>query len=187
MASHRYALQDMDKFSLKDSGRGDSEAGDSDCDMGRESPVDRLLLGEGFSDLMHLEMHHRLHPGEILWCNPPLQPMSLCKMTPFPVLRHLHNSMTRRQSADLHTQHLLLQQLTLKYCFTIQSIIAPQFYCTLQKLSVVGFWLISRLASLWVSWNGHFPLMILEIRDSFLSSNWKWATTETSCLPADRT
>lgn len=61
----RYALQDMDKFSLKDSGRGDSEAGDSDCEMGRESPVDRLLLGEGFSDLMHLEMHHRLHPGEI--------------------------------------------------------------------------------------------------------------------------
>lgn len=62
----RYALQDMDKFSLKDSGRGDSEAGDSDCDMGRESPVDRLLLGEGFSDLIHLEMHHRLHPGELL-------------------------------------------------------------------------------------------------------------------------
>lgn len=54
----------MDKFSLKDSGRGDSEAGDSDCDMGRDSPVDRLLLGEGFSDLIHLEMHHRLHPGE---------------------------------------------------------------------------------------------------------------------------
>ncbi|XP_074521309.1 protocadherin-18a isoform X2 [Halichoeres trimaculatus] len=61
--SYRYALQDMDKFSLKDSGRGDSEAGDSDCDMGRDSPVDRLLLGEGFSDLMHLEMHHRLHPA----------------------------------------------------------------------------------------------------------------------------
>ncbi|XP_007544313.1 protocadherin-18 isoform X1 [Poecilia formosa] len=61
--SYRYALQDMDKFSLKDSGRGDSEAGDSDCEMGRESPVDRLLLGEGFSDLMHLEMHHRLHPA----------------------------------------------------------------------------------------------------------------------------
>ncbi|CAJ1052987.1 LOW QUALITY PROTEIN: protocadherin-18a [Xyrichtys novacula] len=61
--SYRYALQDMDKFSLKDSGRGDSEAGDSDCDMGRESPVDRLLLGEGFSDLIHFEMHHRLHPA----------------------------------------------------------------------------------------------------------------------------
>lgn len=70
---HRYALQDMDKFSLKDSGRGDSEAGDSDCDMGRESPVDRLLMGEGFSDLIHLEMH-RLHPGE-----PQPDPMKLIR------------------------------------------------------------------------------------------------------------
>lgn len=49
----------MDKFSLKDSGRGDSEAGDSDCEMGRESP----LLGEGFGELFTPDGHHRLHPG----------------------------------------------------------------------------------------------------------------------------
>ncbi|XP_031670755.1 protocadherin-18-like isoform X2 [Oncorhynchus kisutch] len=60
--SYRYALQDMDKFSLKDSGRGDSDAGDSDYDMGRESPIDRLL-GDGFSELYHLDMLHRLHPA----------------------------------------------------------------------------------------------------------------------------
>ncbi|XP_016347212.1 protocadherin-18a isoform X3 [Sinocyclocheilus anshuiensis] len=61
--SYRYALQDMDKFSLKDSGRGDSDAGDSDCEMGRDSPIDRLL-GDGFGDLFHNDGHHRLHPGE---------------------------------------------------------------------------------------------------------------------------
>ncbi|XP_065110488.1 protocadherin-18a isoform X2 [Paramisgurnus dabryanus] len=59
--SYRYALQDMDKFSLKDSGRGDSDAGDSDCEMGRDSPIDRLL-GDGFGDLFHTDGHHRLHP-----------------------------------------------------------------------------------------------------------------------------
>ncbi|XP_016347211.1 protocadherin-18a isoform X2 [Sinocyclocheilus anshuiensis] len=59
--SYRYALQDMDKFSLKDSGRGDSDAGDSDCEMGRDSPIDRLL-GDGFGDLFHNDGHHRLHP-----------------------------------------------------------------------------------------------------------------------------
>ncbi|XP_037316780.2 protocadherin-18b isoform X3 [Pungitius pungitius] len=41
--SYRFALNEMDKFSLKDSGRGDSEAGDSDYEPGRESPMDRLL------------------------------------------------------------------------------------------------------------------------------------------------
>ncbi|XP_066504809.1 protocadherin-18b [Hoplias malabaricus] len=57
--SYRYALNEMDKFSLKDSGRGDSEAGDSDCEMGRESP----LLGEGFNELFTPDGHHRLHPA----------------------------------------------------------------------------------------------------------------------------
>ncbi|XP_059821197.1 protocadherin-18a [Hypanus sabinus] len=59
--SYRYALQDMDKFSLKDSGRGDSEAGDSDYDLGRDSPIDRLL-GEGFSDLFVTD-NQRFHPA----------------------------------------------------------------------------------------------------------------------------
>ncbi|KAM8939483.1 protocadherin-18 [Pelodytes ibericus] len=58
--SYRYALQDMDKFSLKDSGRGDSEAGDSDYDLGRDSPIDRFL-GEGFSELF-LTDGHRMPP-----------------------------------------------------------------------------------------------------------------------------
>uniref|UniRef100_A0A671L4T0 Protocadherin 18a n=1 Tax=Sinocyclocheilus anshuiensis TaxID=1608454 RepID=A0A671L4T0_9TELE len=59
--SYRYALQDMDKFSLKDSGRGDSDAGDSDCEMGRDSPIDRLL-GDGFGDLFHSDGHHPALP-----------------------------------------------------------------------------------------------------------------------------
>ncbi|XP_035388281.1 protocadherin-18b isoform X1 [Electrophorus electricus] len=55
--SYRSALNEMDKFSLKDSGRGDSEAGDSDCEMGRESP----LLGE-LGELFTPDGQHRLHP-----------------------------------------------------------------------------------------------------------------------------
>ncbi|KAL2077725.1 hypothetical protein ACEWY4_027229 [Coilia grayii] len=57
--SYRYALNEMDKFSLKDSGRGDSEAGDSDCEMGRESP----LMGEGFNELFTPDGQPRLHPA----------------------------------------------------------------------------------------------------------------------------
>ncbi|XP_024238701.1 protocadherin-18 isoform X1 [Oncorhynchus tshawytscha] len=59
--SYRYALNDMDKFSLKDSGRGDSEAGDSDYEAGRESPIDRLL-GEAFNELYPHDGQHRPHP-----------------------------------------------------------------------------------------------------------------------------
>lgn len=58
----RYALNEMDKFSLKDSGRGDSEAGDSDYEPGRESPMDRLL-GEGFTELYAPDGQHRTHAG----------------------------------------------------------------------------------------------------------------------------
>ncbi|RVE67574.1 hypothetical protein OJAV_G00104380 [Oryzias javanicus] len=58
--SYRYALNEMDKFSLKDSGRGDSEAGDSDYEPGRESPMDRLL-GEGFTELYAPDGRHRPH------------------------------------------------------------------------------------------------------------------------------
>lgn len=52
----------MDKFSLKDSGRGDSEAGDSDYEPGRESPMDRLL-GEGFTEIYAPDGQHRAHAG----------------------------------------------------------------------------------------------------------------------------
>ncbi|XP_063045610.1 protocadherin-18b isoform X2 [Engraulis encrasicolus] len=58
--SYRYALNEMDKFSLKDSGRGDSEAGDSDCEMGRESP----LMGEGgYHELFTPDGQPRPHPA----------------------------------------------------------------------------------------------------------------------------
>ncbi|KAM4586024.1 protocadherin-18b isoform 2-T2 [Fundulus diaphanus] len=58
--SYRYALNEMDKFSLKDSGRGDSEAGDSDYEPGRESPVERFL-GEGFTELYSPDGQHCSH------------------------------------------------------------------------------------------------------------------------------
>ncbi|KAF7686626.1 protocadherin-18a isoform X2 [Silurus meridionalis] len=57
--SYRYTLPELDKFSLKDSGRGDS---DSDGELGRDSPIDRLL-GDGFSELFHIDTHSRVHSG----------------------------------------------------------------------------------------------------------------------------
>nr|XP_061792742.1 protocadherin-18-like [Nerophis lumbriciformis] len=60
--SYRYALNEMDKFSLKDSGRGDSDAGDSDYEPGRDSPLDRLL-GEGLAEIYIPDVHHRVHAG----------------------------------------------------------------------------------------------------------------------------
>lgn len=59
----------MDKFSLKDSGRGDSEAGDSDYEAGRESPMDRLL-GEGFTEIYAPDGQHRSHAGTPLVLHP---------------------------------------------------------------------------------------------------------------------
>ncbi|XP_077433760.1 protocadherin-18b isoform X2 [Vanacampus margaritifer] len=58
--SYRYALNEMDKFSLKDSGRGDSDAGDSDYEPGRDSPMDRLL-GEGLAEFCTPDVHHKTH------------------------------------------------------------------------------------------------------------------------------
>lgn len=60
----------MDKFSLKDSGHGDSEAGDSDYEPGRESPMDRLL-GEGFIELYAPDGKHRPHAGTSQALHPP--------------------------------------------------------------------------------------------------------------------
>lgn len=79
----RYALNEMDKFSLKDSGRGDSEAGDSDYEPGRESPMDRLL-GEGFTEIYAPDGQHRPHAGTTL---PPHSPhLTTSPFTPFHVI-----------------------------------------------------------------------------------------------------
>lgn len=76
LSARRYALNEMDKFSLKDSGRGDSEAGDSDYEPGRESPMDRLL-GEGFTEIHAPDGQHRPHAGTTLPRHPPHLPALL--------------------------------------------------------------------------------------------------------------
>ncbi|XP_007906331.1 protocadherin-18 [Callorhinchus milii] len=47
----RAVAQDVDRTSLKDSGHGESEAGDSDCETGHDTPLEQLLEA-GFSDLL---------------------------------------------------------------------------------------------------------------------------------------
>uniref|UniRef100_A0A3Q3FS39 Protocadherin 18b n=1 Tax=Labrus bergylta TaxID=56723 RepID=A0A3Q3FS39_9LABR len=87
--SYRYALNEMDKFSLKDSGRGDSEAGDSDYEPGRESPMDRLL-GEGFTEIYAPDGQHRTHAAMRL-CTEECRVLGhsdQCWMPPWPRRRH---------------------------------------------------------------------------------------------------
>lgn len=79
----RYALNEMDKFSLKDSGRGDSEAGDSDYEPGRESPMDRLL-GEGFTEIYAPDGQHRTHAGTPLASLP--LPLPLTTFSSHPII-----------------------------------------------------------------------------------------------------
>lgn len=82
----RYALNEMDKFSLKDSGRGDSEAGDSDYEPGRESPMDRLL-GEGFIEIYAPDGQHRTHAGTPLATSPSITQQASLHIPSLPFCR----------------------------------------------------------------------------------------------------
>ncbi|XP_043559053.1 protocadherin-18-like [Chiloscyllium plagiosum] len=84
LKNYRAAMQEADGTSLKDSGQGESEEGDSDCDTGRNSPIDRLLE-EGLNDLLSRggwttpELGARASTGEELSLE------ELCWMLPSPL------------------------------------------------------------------------------------------------------
>lgn len=185
----------MDKFSLKDSGRGDSEAGDSDCDMGRESPVDRLLLGEGFSDLIHLEMHHRLHPGELSdmsWLVSP-SPLARLLLITLQLFSHLLSLSLRplprlAKSIPLSWVTYLTPSTAAahtKVSPQLRSTITPQLSLISRKVVKFNFpmdfvWAWSTLAKLkWLTWSKkNHTVLIPELFCFDFENKLRWTRSE---------